>query len=404
MGPERADVAVIGMGLVGAGALRHLAVAGVRAVGIGPGEPADWSTHSGAFASHYDSGRITRHLDARREWAVLAARAIAEYPAIAAASGIEFHRPVGVVLAEPDPARVEAITTIAHGLGVDLTVTPPDPTSPGVTAADGRLAFPAGSTVLSEPGPAGHIDPRRMLAAQLAAAEHLGATVVREEVRSIRVAGPGDGGGWVVRSAGGTEVVAERVVVAAGAHTDELEGLPARPVLDVRQETVVRATVGAAEQRRLEGLPSVLCQLPHHPTYDDLYLVPATDYPDGTVQLKLGATLGTRRLLPTGPDRRAWMSGDDHRHDLPALRSLLESLVPGLSAEAWVTTPCLITDTRTGLPHVEHLADGLVLAAGGNGYAAKSADAIGALAAGLVTEGRWTDTELEATAFAAVTT
>ena len=39
------------------------------------------------------------------------------------------------------------------------------------------------------------------------------------------------------------------------------------------------------------------------------------------------------------------------------------------------------------------------MAVGGNGYAAKSADAIGALAAGLVVNRRWTDTEFDARSF-----
>ena len=95
------DVAVVGLGLIGSGALRALADAGQRCVGVGPAEPADWSNHPGVFASHYDSGRITRHLDRVREWGVLAARSIAGYADLEARSGIAFHRPVGVVLAVP---------------------------------------------------------------------------------------------------------------------------------------------------------------------------------------------------------------------------------------------------------------------------------------------------------------
>lgn len=45
-------------------------------------------------------------------------------------------------------------------------------------------------------------------------------------------------------------------------------------------------------------------------------------------------------------------------------------------------------------------ADGLVLAAGGNGYAAKSADAIGALAADLLLAGTWSDPVLGPAPFA----
>src|SRR4051812_42773626 len=102
---ERFDVAVVGLGLIGSAALRHLAADGVRCVGIGPGEPPSFADHVGAFASHYDSGRITRHLDQRFEWAVLAARSIRGYSALEEASGIEFHRPVGAVLAELDAGR-----------------------------------------------------------------------------------------------------------------------------------------------------------------------------------------------------------------------------------------------------------------------------------------------------------
>src|SRR5436190_1901187 len=82
------DVAVVGLGLIGSGALRHLAATGAEVLGVGPAEPAAFGDHRGAFASHYDSGRITRHLDPRREWAVLAGRSIAGYAALEAASGI----------------------------------------------------------------------------------------------------------------------------------------------------------------------------------------------------------------------------------------------------------------------------------------------------------------------------
>ncbi|HEY4610397.1 MAG TPA: hypothetical protein VIH06_14370, partial [Ilumatobacteraceae bacterium] len=98
------DVAVVGLGLVGAAALRYLSAAdsGSRCVGIGPAEPGDWANHAGVFASHYDSGRITRKLDRRREWAILACRAIEAYPGIEAASGISFHTPAGVLFADVD--------------------------------------------------------------------------------------------------------------------------------------------------------------------------------------------------------------------------------------------------------------------------------------------------------------
>lgn len=392
--PEVADVAVVGLGLIGGGALRHLAASGARVVGIGPGEPSAFASHAGAFASHYDSGRITRHLDPRREWAVLAGRSIAGYAALEEASGIAFHRPVGAVMAEHDGERVAATLTNAASMGVPVTVVAPGAPAP----TGGLLAFPAGSTLLCEPGPAGHIDPRRMLAANLVVARQQGAAVLDAEVTALA---PVDGG-WSLATSTGRSVSASRVLLASGPHADEL--LPevvdaARaPQLAVRGETVVLATVDAAEHRRLAALPSVLARI-EHSTYEDLYLVPPTTYPDGTVRLKLGATRSTYLPLPAPEAKRAWMRGEAHREELPELRALLEGLVPGLRADAWETKPCLITETPSDLPYVEHLAPGLVIAAGGNGYAAKSANAIGALAADLLTSGRWSDPELAADAF-----
>jgi len=175
------------------------------------------------------------------------------------------------------------------------------------------------------------------------------------------------------------------------------------PRLAVRGETIVLAELDDAERDRLGALPSVLERLDRpgggHPTYEDLYLVPPTTYPDGTARLKLGATRSTYLELPTAEEKRAWMRGDAHREELPELRALLEALVPGLQARSWETKPCLITETPSDLPYVEHLAPDLVVAAGGNGYAAKSANALGALAADLLRSGTWSDPDLEAGAF-----
>lgn len=386
----------MGLGLIGSATLRSLAEDGHRCVGIGPPEPNVLADHEGPFASHYDSGRITRHLDPEHAWAVLAARSIAGYGRVESSAGIRFHFPSGAVLAELDGGRVSAIVDVAGRVGVDVARID-RPTD--VAAFDPRLRFPEGSTLLVEGPPAGHVDPRRMAAANLAVAAAAGATLVREPATLVA---PVPGGRWRIRARSpvgvGSTIEARRVVVAAGAHTDEL-GLDGCPPFAVRGETIVTATLDGDERERLAGMPSVLARLPDG-DHADLYVVPPTEYPDGTVRLKLGATLRRVRRLDDGPSRRAWMSGDAHLDEAPALRRLLADLVVGLRADAWESKPCLITDTPSGLPIVDHLAAGLVLAAGGNGYAAKSANAIGHLAARLVADGRWTDTELAARRFA----
>jgi glycine/D-amino acid oxidase-like deaminating enzyme len=384
---DRYDVAVVGLGLVGAAALRYLSGADLRCVGIGPAEPAEWSTHRGVFASHYDSGRITRRLDKQREWAVLAGRAIDAYAGIEAASGITFHRPVGVVMAEVDADRLAATIAVAEGLSVEF-----ERFEAGAACGDDRVALPAAATVLREPAPGGFIDPRRMLAAQLAVAQRQGAGVLSEEVAGVEHR---PGREWLVHTVAGAAVEADQVVIAAGPHADELNGLPGRPHIDVVAETVVLARVSVAERQRLTGLPSIIVD---DPARDHLYVVPPTRYPDGNVYVKLGATRPNEWVL-SPPQRRTWMAGAAHEADLDWLRGLLLGVLPGLRAEEWLTKPCLIPDTPTRLPYVEISETGLVVAVGGNGYAAKSADAIGALAADLVVNRTWIDAELDARAF-----
>lgn len=379
------DTAVVGLGLVGAAALRHLSATGRHCVGIGPTEPLDWSSHRGVFASHYDSGRITRRLDKRLEWAVLAARAIDAYPDIETRSGIRFHHPVGVVMADVDPERLSAVVSVGHALGVDFHTY-----QPGEPLEDDRISVPTGSMVLREPSPGGFIDPRRMLTAQLTICTQHGATVVSEQVTGIEQSG----NGWSVHAVDGSSIEAGHVVIAAGPHADEVAGLPRTPLIDVVAETVVMARISTEEQLRLAGLPSIIVDGPE----DHLYIVPPTEYPDGHVYVKLGATRHDQWVL-AADERREWMTGTFHAADLDWLHGLLVGALPGLHAEGWSTKPCLIPDTPTKLPYLEIIEPGLVMAVGSNGYAAKSADAIGALAAGLVVNGRWTDPELDEQSF-----
>lgn len=390
---QRCDVAVVGLGPIGAGALRAAAARGASAVGIGSPEPAEPASHDGPFASHHDSGRVTRHVDACSEWAELARRAIADYPAIEARSGIVFHRPVGVVYATRDAHEVAAVDAVVARLAaLRIPVV-------RATVVDDRIDLVDGVTCFAEGPPAGHIDPRRMTAAQVACASADGATVLHGTVARVERTAAG----WRLHVADGSAVEAGRVVIAGGPHSSELDGLPPLPPTTVRAEVVVTGVVDAQEQARLAGLPSVLAPV-DDPTFLDVYLVPPTDYPDGSVRIKLGATRHAPTELPDAASRRAWMRGDAHTRDLPALRRLTEALVPGLRVERWETKPCLITDTPGGLPYVDHVADGLVLATGCNGYAAKSGDAIGALAARLVLDGAWSDPVLDRARFRAVVT
>ncbi len=383
------DVAVVGLGLIGSAAVRHLAGSGASVVGLGPGEPSVWADHPGPFASHYDSGRITRRIDARREWAVLAVRAIAEYPVIADRSGLEFHVPAGHLFVRDDRAGIAAQLAVAEELAIPIDV---------LTTEQRRgqlplLAFPDGWTTIHDGPPAGHIDPRAMVVAQLRVAAVDGAEVRRTTVTALERLGAD----WVVHAVDGSSVAARQVLLATGPYPSDLLAEPL--AVSVRPEAVVLAEVSEDEAARLAGMPTVIYLL-EDPVLDDTYFVPPVRYPDGRLYLKVGGSSAGVRPFHTAEEKRTWMSGpaDDH---LAALRSAVETVLPSVSFRSWQAKPCLISDTPSGFPSVDQIDDGFFVALAGNGHAAKSADAIGALAAGLVTDGRWSDPDLDQGSFAA---
>jgi sarcosine oxidase len=76
---NRFDIAVIGRGMIGAAAARHLGESGHAIVLIGPSEPMDRTHSNGPFSSHSDQGRITRIAGRTGMWTEVAARSIERY-------------------------------------------------------------------------------------------------------------------------------------------------------------------------------------------------------------------------------------------------------------------------------------------------------------------------------------
>ena len=382
------DVAVVGLGLIGSAAVRYLTQRGLSVVGIGPPEPERPSAYGGPFASHYDSGRVTRRLDARFEWAELASRSIAEYAPLEAHSEIRFHHPVGFLFVRNDQAGIDHQRAVAQMLDLPIEMLPSE-----------RLAseyrFPTGFTVLAEPAPAGFIDPRLMLAAQLTVGRRDGATIRRTSVEELERVG----GIFRLRCADGSWVEADRVLLATGPYLNDL--VPRRLAARVVPEAVVLGRVAPREAARLADLPSMIF-LPDQPEYEDVYVVPPTEYPDGHAYVKIGGSIVGVGSLETADEKRAWMAGSSANRELPRLRTMLETVLPRVAFEAFSAKPCLITDTAHDLPYVDQVEDGLFVAVGGNGHAAKSSDAIGALASGLVATGEWPDADLDRSAFRAV--
>lgn len=174
--------AVIGAGMIGSAAARHLAQAGHEVVLIGPGEPDHKSTHDGVFASHYDAGRITRGLASAPFWAQASLASIERYRQIEADSGIGFYNEVGCLMAGPkDAANLRDVAQVARQLDI---------TAETLSPADMQDRFPYFSFAPNDIGyfeasRAGTINPRNLVAAQIKLAQTHGATLWRTQVQEV---------------------------------------------------------------------------------------------------------------------------------------------------------------------------------------------------------------------------
>ena len=389
------DVVVVGNGMFGAAAARHLSARGVRVVAVGPDEPADWKTHDGVFASHYDQARITRVIDADPVWAQLAQRSIAIYPELERQSGITFHHRSGGVWIYPQIPAALARSQQADAVGRTLGAEFDRLTDKEVAARFPFLQVPSDAVTLWERGAAGHIDPRAMVRAQLAIAGQQGATILPQTVTGYTRRN----GVFEVTTDGGRRVRAAKLLIAAGAYTNHLL---ARPLAMQRKaRTVMLAEIDEPEARRLKALPSTILWLADDPVLDSVYSTPAVRYPDGKVCIKIGGSRPTPYLLETPEQFRQWFQGSGDAEELAALRNVLLFMLPGLRATSYGAKPCVVAYTAHNRPYIDRLdVDEGFVVAGGCGAGAKSCDEIGRVAAGLVETGAWSY-DLPAETFAA---
>jgi len=371
-------VIVVGRGLIGSAAGRHLAGQMDGVALLGPDEPADRARHTGVFASHYDEGRMTRIVDPDPVWAVTAQRSLARYAEIEAESGIRFFTPAGYLgISGPDSDYLQRSERAGTPLGA---------WTEWLDDAAIRTRFPflrvADDTIgLHETGQAGHLSPRAMVAAQCAAAVKRGATILAEEAAAIRPVT----GGVEVETVGGAVHRAEKVLVAAGAFTGACGLSPVNLRLRVFGRTVVLARIEGDLIGALAGMPTM-----GH-AESGAYILPPIRYPDGHLYLKIGIGSTADADLRSRDDFTRWFTGSgsaDNRRDFQAF---LTGLIPGLArCDHWLTDTCAVAWTATGYPHIDFVHDDrIAVAVGGNGKGAKSADDWGWVAARMIAGEPW---------------
>ncbi|MEZ4513584.1 MAG: FAD-binding oxidoreductase [Chloroflexota bacterium] len=383
------DVIVIGKGMMGAAAARYLSAAGQQVALLGPDEPQDWRSHDGVFSSHYDEGRITRILDADPVWARLAADSLAVYGEIEQRSGIAFHHAVGglrgsAVAGERGEPLIAQIEAVGRSLGAPFT------RETGASVMEKRpfFHFPANTPLLWETGGAGYVNPRALVAAQVAVAQQQGAKVVRETAVSLHQVSDG----ITVTTDSGQMLQGRKVLVAAGAFSNMVVPQVAeRPLAIYRKaHMVLLAELNAAEQARLTGMPTLIYLLPPGESVPNIYMLPPVRYPDGRTYVKLGGgTHWPERIFANWDEIRDWFQSDGDPREGEVLREALHYLLPGLQAQSYHTKPCILAYTAHERPYIDQIGERLYVVAGGCGSAAKSSDAIGHLGALLALGQPW---------------
>ncbi|MEM9202126.1 MAG: FAD-dependent oxidoreductase [Actinomycetota bacterium] len=382
MTSSRVDVAVIGRGLIGSGAGRHLAESGRSVALIGPGEPEDRRTSNGPFCSHPDQGRITRIAGRNEMWTEVAAKACDRYADIEARSGIDFHTPCGVVVGYHDAAEW---VSRAGEWGSDARLVDKD-----WVRAETGISIENGLGLVYEGAPAGHINPRRLVAAQTALTAAAGGVVIDAAVTGVE------------RRAGEFELTgrfgsirAGHILLATGAFGSELFEWK----LDVerRARTIVMSRLDPADFEPAAAIPSLILDQPPDDRVHEIYWVPPVEYPDGSVRIKIGGNLKETVLLD--PDELTeWFRGDGDPTEIDSLTNNLRALLPDTPLGDIATSPCVITGTASGMPYIGMVEDGVGVAIAGNGSAAKSSDELGRLGASLFSETGW-ESRLDASLF-----
>ncbi|MBB5666984.1 sarcosine oxidase [Rhizobium leguminosarum] len=372
---------IIGRGMMGAAAARHLASMADGIALIGPREPEQRKAHHGIFASHYDEARITRTFDGNLAWGSFAARALDRYREIEARSGISFYLEVGCLFAGPPPKDeqdyINRALTVSRTLGSDVeTIAPSD-----LRQRFSYLAVNPEFTGYFERKRAGHINPRALVRAQARLAEQGGVSLIEATATSVR-----DAGSHVeVTTAGGRSYSAERVLVAAGGFSNFHALLP-RPVdTRVMARTVAFYEIGEREMAIFGDMPSTIVLGEREE--DHIYILPPVRYPDGKTYLKLG---GDTEMLSFSEleDVGAWFRSDGSVAEREHLSRIALALMPALAGCPVTSGPCVANFTPTGYPYAGFTqSPRIAVLTGGNFVAAKSSDELGRLGAVLLSEG-----------------
>jgi len=373
------DVAVIGRGMLGSSAARHLADLGASVSLIGPGEPKKHSVHTGVFGSHYDSGRITRILDRNPYYSKIAAASIARFRNLESLTGKYFYQDVGQITVSGMHPYLDELTDCAILNELNHSIL--DDTSLASTFP--YLKFSDGMSGIYEIDTAGHINPREFISAQGEALKISGGNIIEETVKQIKY----KNGDHILFCGNGSEFNCKQVLLATGAFANHFNIIPKQIAIEVAEHTVVLGEVSNNTSKILSKMPCII----YHKTDDiegSVYIMPPIKYPDGRFWIKIGQSKGH---IMTQPNKNLirWFQGNGDSVISKWLHEELSNILPNTEFVSTRTMSCVTTKSKSGFQFIDKFKDTEIYSClVGDGQAAKSADEIGRIAANRVLFGK----------------
>ncbi|HQQ83020.1 MAG TPA: FAD-dependent oxidoreductase [Cyclobacteriaceae bacterium] len=366
---------VIGKGLVGSATAKYLSLDESDVALIGPDEPKDWSEGE-IFAAHYDEARVQRITGWDADWTLLNKMSVLAYPELQRRSGIAFHRPVGCLYVNPHGKDVylEQAPALANRFALQADHELNDES---LAHSFKDFRFPKGSYGMFEPGPAGYINPRNLLRAQLTQCMTHAVTIHPDIVASIRKIQ----GGYELTCRSGFVCTAKRLVMATGSFQNFTHLLQEPLTMRSKSEVVLLGRMETQEAERYALLPSLLYEIKTK-DLEGIYLLPPVRYPDGHTYIKIGCNFPDDTWFHDLAGIRDWFRTGDSDRFLPGLKEALLAIMPDLHCDEYLTKRCVVSYTEEKRPYIDYYRDESIVIAGGcNGYSAMCSDAMGKVAA-----------------------
>ena len=315
---EKWPFLIIGKGLFGSAAARHLARTGKRVCLVGPDEPADWTSHIGVFSSHYDEARIVSQSAPDEILQALDHASIAAYPEIAEESGISFFSPTGRLSALPksEPVYYPYLSSDQADCSA---------VSQEEVKNKYPFCFPSDYAVVFEEAPSGYLNPRAMVKAQTQTAQKHGAHIVSALVTGINACGSH----VEATLADGRILAADKVLIATGAFGNCLGLLKQK--LAIRAESIdsVLCEVSAETASKFAHLPP-LNYRPVNSPITHISVLPPLPYPDGKPYIKLALNSLADTLLPTFEAMSGWFRHPTAFPYLEEIKQVMAHLLPSI--------------------------------------------------------------------------